>query len=128
MSRPPTSRVEIVLQAGHTQDITSLVISRGDEDRFVVSSGDDGVVKLWDMKSGRLVRNVARIDPNNYRPVTGCVFCQTFRRNHDVEQRHVLTVREGLRFRSLSDHSDLLAIGSAELSHHYVHYGVANVF
>src|SRR5207248_709534 len=55
-AQPQASRIEIVLPTRHTQDITSLAISRGGEDRFVASSGDDGVVKLWDIKSGRLIK------------------------------------------------------------------------
>jgi WD40 repeat protein len=56
-------RAEIVLSTGHAQGITSAVISRGNG-RFAATSGDDGVVKLWDVATGRLIRNVARIDPN----------------------------------------------------------------
>jgi WD40 repeat protein len=62
-SEPP---VEIVLTTRHTTEINSVVLSYGD-DRFVASSGDygDHVIKLWDVGTGRLIRNVARIDPGN---------------------------------------------------------------
>jgi WD40 repeat protein len=59
-SAPP---VEIVLPTRHTDNINSVVFSAG-EDRFAASSGDDGVIKLWDVKTGRLIRNVDRIDRN----------------------------------------------------------------
>jgi WD40 repeat protein len=61
---PSGPRVEIVLPTRHTQGINSVVLSKGD-DRFAASSGFDGVIKLWDVRTGRLIRNVVRIDPNH---------------------------------------------------------------
>jgi WD40 repeat protein len=64
-NRPPDKpRVEIVLPTRHTQGINSVAFSADDDDRFAATSGDDGVIKLWDVATGRLIRNVARIDPN----------------------------------------------------------------
>ncbi len=64
-NRPPDKpRVEIVLPTQHTQGINSVAFSADEDDRFVATSGDDGVIKLWDVATGRLIRNVARIDPN----------------------------------------------------------------
>lgn len=57
--------IEVVPPTRHTQDVNSVVFSKDDENRFVASSGDDGVVKLWDVLTGRLIRNIVRIDPNN---------------------------------------------------------------
>jgi WD40 repeat protein len=62
ITAPP---IEIVPPTQHTQDVNSVVLSSDDENRFVASSGEDGVIKLWDVMTGRLIRNVARIDPNN---------------------------------------------------------------
>jgi WD40 repeat protein len=62
---PPAPRIEIVLPTRHTQAINSVVFSFSDDDRFAASSGDDGVIKLWEVRTGRMIRNVARIDPNN---------------------------------------------------------------
>ena len=58
------SPVEVVMPVGHTE-INSVILSYGD-DRFAASSGffGDHVIKLWDTDTGRLVRNVASIDPN----------------------------------------------------------------
>lgn len=64
-------RAEIVLTAGHTQAITSLAVSPGN-DRLAATSSDDGLVKLWDLGTGRLIRDVVRIDPNlKYWRITG---------------------------------------------------------
>jgi WD40 repeat protein len=60
---PGVPRAEIVLTAGHTQGVNSAVFSFGN-DRFAATSGDDGMIKLWSVDTGRLIRNVARIDPN----------------------------------------------------------------
>jgi WD40 repeat protein/uncharacterized caspase-like protein len=53
--------IEVVPPTLHSGEINSIVMSGGDE-RFVASSGDDGVIKLWDVRTGRLIRNVARVD------------------------------------------------------------------
>jgi len=50
---------EIVPQTRHTLGINSAVASPGG--RFVATSGEDQLIKLWDVKTGRLVRNVLRI-------------------------------------------------------------------
>jgi WD40 repeat protein len=60
-ANPP---VEIVPPLLHGGDINSVVVSFG-QDRFVASSADDGIIKLWDMATGRLIRDVARIDPED---------------------------------------------------------------
>jgi len=57
--------IEIVPPTQHTQGVNSVVFSNGDDDRFIASSGEDGVIKLWDVRTGRLIRNVVRIDLNN---------------------------------------------------------------
>jgi WD40 repeat protein/uncharacterized caspase-like protein len=54
--------VEIVPPIPHSGNVNSAVISV-DNDNFAVSSGEDGIIKLWDVATGRLIRNVARIDP-----------------------------------------------------------------
>lgn len=51
--------VEIVAQTRHTLGVNSAVISPAG--RFVASSGEDQVIKLWDVKTGRLIRNVTRV-------------------------------------------------------------------
>jgi WD40 repeat protein len=57
--------VEIVPPMPHSSaGIRSAVVSQG-EDHFVASAGEDGIVKLWDVITGRLIRNVARIDTEN---------------------------------------------------------------
>ena len=47
-------------------------------------------------------------------------------RDHHVEQRHPLPVRQGLRARRLPDHSDLLAVGAVELRDEDRHHGIAD--
>ena len=65
-AKTSTPSIEIVPPTRHSQDVNSLVFSTDDENRFVASSGDDGVIKLWDvLATGRLIRNTVRIDPNN---------------------------------------------------------------
>ena len=54
LEKSPALPVEIVPPTQHTQGINSAVFSHDDEDRFVASSGEDGVIKLWDVKTGRL--------------------------------------------------------------------------
>ena len=46
--------VEIVPPAQHTQGINSSAFSRDNDDRFVATSGYDAVIKLWDVRTGRL--------------------------------------------------------------------------
>jgi WD40 repeat protein/uncharacterized caspase-like protein len=53
--------IEVVPPTMHSFGINSTAISSGDQ-RFVASSGDDHVIKLWDVRTGRLIRNVARIE------------------------------------------------------------------
>jgi WD40 repeat protein len=62
---PADLPVEIVPPTRHSDDINSVVFSNDDDDRFVATSGDDAVIKLWDVKTGRLIRNVVRIDKDN---------------------------------------------------------------
>jgi WD40 repeat protein/uncharacterized caspase-like protein len=61
---PGNLPIEIVPPMPHSGDVNSVVASV-DYDRFVASSGEDGIIKLWDTATGRLIRNVARIDPEN---------------------------------------------------------------
>ena len=64
-AKASTAPIEIVPPTQHTHDLNSVVFSTDDENRFVASSGDDGVIKLWDVATGRLIRNIVRIDPDN---------------------------------------------------------------
>lgn len=42
----------------HQSAVTSLQFT----DNFVVTSSDDGSVKLWDLKTGEFVRNLVNLD------------------------------------------------------------------
>ena len=42
----------------HFSAVTSLQFT----DKFVVTSSDDGTVKLWDLKTGEFIRNLVRLD------------------------------------------------------------------
>ena len=42
----------------HESAVTSLQFT----DNFVVTSSDDGTVKLWDLKTGEFVRNLVKLD------------------------------------------------------------------
>ena len=42
----------------HQSAVTSLQFT----DNFVVTSSDDGTVKLWDLKTGAFVRNLVQLD------------------------------------------------------------------
>src|SRR5262245_3638358 len=61
---PAPLPIEIVPPTQHTLGLNSAVFSHDLEDRFIATSGDDGVIKLWDARTGRLIRNLVRIDPN----------------------------------------------------------------
>jgi WD40 repeat protein len=52
--------IEIVPQGIHVHSIDSAVISS--DGRFVALGGEDGLIMLWDVKAGRFLRNIARID------------------------------------------------------------------
>src|SRR5262249_111591 len=54
--------VEIVPPIPHGGGANSVVVSAY-VDRFAASSGEEGIIKLWDIATGRLIRNVPRIDP-----------------------------------------------------------------
>lgn len=56
--------VEIVAPSPLSSNIISVVVSRG-QDRFVASADEDGIVKIWDIPTGRFIRDVARIDTEN---------------------------------------------------------------
>ena len=52
----------------HQSAVTSLQFT----DNFVVTSSDDGTVKLWDLKTGEFVRNLVHLDSGGngkYTPV-----------------------------------------------------------
>jgi len=57
--------IQIVPPTQHTLGINSAAFSSDDDHRFVATSGEDAVIKLWDVKTGRLIRNVARIQKEN---------------------------------------------------------------
>ncbi len=42
----------------HLSAVTSLQFT----DNFVVTSSDDGTVKLWDLKTGEFIRNLVQLD------------------------------------------------------------------
>jgi WD40 repeat protein len=50
------TRPELVLQTGHTGSILTLAISP--DGRWLVSGGQDSTVKIWDLKSGNLLRTL----------------------------------------------------------------------
>jgi WD40 repeat protein len=53
------SSVQIVPETRHTQWVNSTAISA--DGRLLATSGDDQLIKLWDVSSGRLIRNVLRV-------------------------------------------------------------------
>ena len=61
---PRAPVVEIVPPTLHGSRLELVLLSL-DNESFAVSSGVDGVVKLWDVATGRLIRNVARKDPES---------------------------------------------------------------
>jgi len=52
--------IEIVPLSVHAGDLDSAAISS--DGRFVASGSEDGLIKLWDVRTGRFLRNIARID------------------------------------------------------------------
>jgi len=42
----------------HTSAVTSLQFT----DNFIVTSSDDGTVKLWDIKTGEFIRNLVLLE------------------------------------------------------------------
>ncbi len=52
--------IEIVPRGAHVLEVDSGAISS--DGRFLASGGEDGLIKLWDVKTGRFLRNIARID------------------------------------------------------------------
>ncbi len=50
------TRPELVLQAGHTGSILTLAISP--DGRFLVSGGQDSTVKIWDLRTGNILRTL----------------------------------------------------------------------
>ena len=52
----PNEPAELVVQNPHAGSILSLAISP--DNRMVASSGDDGMAKLWDVETGRLLRDL----------------------------------------------------------------------
>src|SRR5262249_24176828 len=52
--------IEIVPRLAHMLGIDSAGISS--DGKFVSTEGEDSLIKLWDVKSGRFLRNIARID------------------------------------------------------------------
>jgi len=53
----PTGPVGLVAQTGHGDDIVA--IAQGPTRRLMLTGGMDGVVKLWDLDKGVVVRNIA---------------------------------------------------------------------
>ena len=47
---------ELVVQNPHAGTILSLAVSH--DNKIVASAGDDGMVKLWDVETGRLLRDL----------------------------------------------------------------------
>ena len=52
--------IEIVPRLAHMLGIDSAAMSS--DGKFVATEGEDALIKLWDVKSGRFLRNIARID------------------------------------------------------------------
>src|ERR1700758_1323631 len=52
--------VEIVPPGPHVLGIDSAAISF--DGRLIATDGEDALIKLWDVKTSRFIRNIARID------------------------------------------------------------------
>lgn len=65
------SQPELMFQAGHSSEVDSLVISP--DGNLIASSGRDGMVKLWDTHSDRLVRTLNK-EPGRFMTRTKLAF------------------------------------------------------
>jgi WD40 repeat protein len=48
--------VKPFLQIGHTESVDSVAISS--DNRYIVSGSDDNTIKIWDLKSGKLLKRI----------------------------------------------------------------------
>src|ERR1700728_4587564 len=60
----PSSKPELVLQAGHTGVISSMALSP--DGRFIVTAGNDDAVKVWEASTGLELRSLRGIVKETY--------------------------------------------------------------
>src|SRR5689334_18309058 len=55
-AEPAETRPELILQAGHTGSVLCVAISP--DGKWLASGGNDSTIKIWDLKTGRLLRTL----------------------------------------------------------------------
>lgn len=50
-------RPEVFVQLGHSAEITSIVMTK--DNRYIISSGEDKVIKIWDVESCTLIKTLS---------------------------------------------------------------------
>ena len=81
----------------HQSAVTSLQFT----DNFVVTSSDDGSVKLWDLKTGEFVRNLVNLESggNGMYVYTSAVYCygnQFTHHNKSILKRYTMNQKRFL--------------------------------
>ena len=79
------AQVEVISQSTHTRNITALAFSP--DDNTLLTSGDDGVIKFWDVKTGLIKKNLVTNDRYNllrYSP-DGSMIAATDETNYSID-------------------------------------------